>query len=72
MIIAAPERADEVVPTMAQALKEWGAARILVAARPGERRSAWQTAGVTGYVYPGCDVVALLGDIVEVEGVGRD
>ena len=72
VIIAAPERADEVVPIMAQALKERGAGRILVAARPGERRSAWQTAGVNGYIYPGCDVVALLGDIVEVEGVGRD
>jgi methylmalonyl-CoA mutase len=71
VIVAAPERAAEVVPLMAEALKEWGTRRILVAARPDENQSAWRTAGVDGYVYPGCDAVALLGDILEVEGVGR-
>jgi len=71
VIIAAPERAAEVVPLVAEALKEWGTRRILVAARPDENQSAWRTAGVDDYIYPGCDAVALLGDTLEVEGVGR-
>ena len=56
---------------MAEALKEWGTRRVLVAARPNESQSAWRTAGVDGYIYPGCDAVALLSDILEIEGVGR-
>jgi len=71
VIIAAPERAVEVVPLMAEALKEWGTRRVLVAARPDENQSEWRTAGVDGYIYPECDAVALLSDILEVEGVGR-
>jgi len=71
VIIAAPERAVEVVPSLARTLKEGGARRILVTARPGEHQSAWRDAGVDGYIYPGCDVVALLDDILEVEGVSR-
>ena len=71
VIIAAPERAVEIVPPVARALKEWGAHTVLVAARPGVHESAWQTAGVDGYIYPGCDAVALLSDILQVEGVGR-
>jgi methylmalonyl-CoA mutase len=72
VIIAAPERAIEVVPLMAEALKEWGTRRILVAARPQESPAAWRTAGVDGYIYPECDAVALLSDILDVEGVSRD
>jgi len=71
VIIASPERAAEVVSLMAEALKEWGTRRVLVAARPDDSQSAWRTAGVDGYLYPGCDAVALLSDILEVEGVGR-
>ena len=71
VIVVAPERAVEVVPLMAEALKEWGTRRVLVAARPNESQSAWRTAGVDGYIYPGCDAVALLSDILEIEGVGR-
>jgi len=71
VIVAAPERASDVLPPMARTLKEWGARRILVAARPGEHQSAWRNAGVDGYIYPGCDVITLLDDILQVEGVDR-
>ena len=71
VIIVAPETAVEVVPPVARALKEWGARTVLVAAHPGVHQSTWRNAGVDGYIHPGCDAVALLSDILEVEGVGR-
>ena len=37
-----------------------GAGYILLAGRPGERRAAYESAGVDGFVYAGCDALAAL------------
>jgi methylmalonyl-CoA mutase len=44
----------------AGALKTAGARYVVLAGRPGDRREAWQSAGVDGFVYLGCDAVAAL------------
>jgi methylmalonyl-CoA mutase len=62
---------DELVPDLAREIKSRGAHRVLVAARPGPDQDRWQIGGVDGYVFAGCDVIALLKDLHEVEGVSR-
>src|SRR6201996_416531 len=44
----------------AGALKAGGGRYVVLAGRPGDRREAWQSAGVDGFVYLGCDAVAAL------------
>ena len=50
--------ADEAAAA-ASALKQAGAT-VLLAGRPGEHENAWNKAGVTTYIYAGCDVLATL------------
>ncbi len=71
IICVAPERAGEYVPELARALKDRGARRVLLAAPPGARDPEWQSAGVDGLIYKGCDAVKLLGELLEIEGVQR-
>lgn len=47
----------------AKALKEAGAAQVWLAGRPGEHKDAWAEAGIDGYVYLGCDVIASLTEL---------
>lgn len=47
----------------AKALKEAGAARVLLAGRPGEAETALRAAGVDGFIYAGQDAVATLQDL---------
>jgi methylmalonyl-CoA mutase len=49
----------------ARALKAAGCERILVAGRPGEQEAALRAAGVDGFIFVGCDLVATLGDLLE-------
>jgi methylmalonyl-CoA mutase len=55
---------DEVYAAQAEpaavALREAGAAAIYLAGRPGENGERLAEAGVSGYVYAGCDVLAAL------------
>lgn len=44
----------------ARALKAAGAAQVWLAGRPGDRAAADEAAGVDGYVYAGCDALAVL------------
>jgi methylmalonyl-CoA mutase len=44
----------------ATALKAAGAGYVVLAGRPGDRRDAYQSAGVDAFVYAGCDAVAAL------------
>ena len=53
----------ERVPALCQALKEAGAERLLLAGRPGDQDAAWREAGLAGYLYLGCDVVAALTEL---------
>jgi methylmalonyl-CoA mutase len=47
----------------AKALKAAGAARVLLAGRPGEAEAALRAAGVDGFLYAGQDAIATLEDL---------
>jgi len=51
--------AEHAVAT-AQALRDAGVRRIWLAGRPGEAADAYREAGITEYVYVGCDALAAL------------
>ncbi len=50
----------------ARALKAAGGRRILLAGRPGALEASLREAGVDGFLYAGCDAVALLSQLLEV------
>ncbi|MDH6132147.1 methylmalonyl-CoA mutase [Kitasatospora sp. MAA4] len=53
----------------AAALKAAGARRVLLAGRPGgEQRENYQQAGVDGFVFAGCDAVAVLTSVLDEIG----
>jgi methylmalonyl-CoA mutase len=55
----------------AAALKAAGARYVLLAGRPGERREAYQAAGVDEFAYVGCDALAILTTVFDVIGAPR-
>lgn len=57
--------AAEAVST-ARALKAAGCSRVLVAGRPGALEKELREAGVDGFIYVGCDVVAALAELLEL------
>ncbi len=71
VICTARKRQAEVVPALARALKEKGADRVLVAAGPAELPQDWRHAGVDAVLSEEGDLVALLGELLEVAGVPR-
>jgi methylmalonyl-CoA mutase len=56
--------AAEAVPR-AGALKAAGCRRVLLAGRPGNLEAALREAGVDGFLFVGCDVVALLSELLD-------
>jgi len=70
VICAAADLAPKVVAGLAAELRNRGAQRILVSGRAGENESVWRAAGVTGYIYPGCGLLSLLEDVLDIERVG--
>jgi methylmalonyl-CoA mutase len=52
-------------------LKARGVRRLWLAGRPAEYEEAWREAGVDGFIYTGCDVVAVLEDALAVLSVQR-
>jgi len=50
----------------ATALKAAGCARVLLAGRPGALEPALRSAGVDGFIFVGCDVASMLGQLLEV------
>ncbi|GAA0465666.1 methylmalonyl-CoA mutase family protein [Streptomyces sp. NPDC046215] len=54
---------------VAAALKEAGALRVFLAGRPGERREAYERAGVDEFVFAGGDAVAVLSSVLDRMGV---
>jgi methylmalonyl-CoA mutase len=67
-ICASGERMDEVVPGLAAGLKRRGARTVLVAGKPGAEEGTWRSAGVDGFVFAGCDVLAVLEELLSAEG----
>ena len=57
--------------TTAQALKQAGAKHIYLAGRPGDLEAALTAAGVGGYIYVGCDMLATLGAAHDILGLER-
>ena len=55
---------------LAKDLKKAGAAVVYLAGRAGDQEQALRTAGVDGFVYMGCDVLAILNDTHQCLGVG--
>ena len=53
----------------AKALRDAGAKHIYLAGRPGEREAALAAAGIGGFIYVGCDVLAMLKAAHEVLGI---
>ena len=59
----------EVVPALAPALRSVGARTIVLAGRPKEHEAEWRAAGVDRFISVGCDVHAVLRDLLAEEGV---
>ncbi len=53
----------------AKALKAAGATQILLAGRPGDTEAALRAAGIGGFVYAGCDMVATLRALHKALGI---
>ena len=50
----------------ARALVKAGARHIYLAGRPGVAEAAWKEAGVSGFIFAGCDVVAVLDEALRL------
>jgi methylmalonyl-CoA mutase len=59
------ERYAEEAIARARSLKAAGCARVIVAGRPGALEPALREAGVDGFIFVGCDVVATLSSLLE-------
>ena len=55
--------------SVAAALKTAGTRRVLLAGRPGDRREAYESAGIDSFAYVGSDAVALLTGLLDEIGV---
>ncbi|MFJ1706379.1 methylmalonyl-CoA mutase small subunit [Kitasatospora sp. NPDC088346] len=63
---------EEHAETVASALKQAGAGRVLLAGRPaGEQAEAYRQAGVDEFVFAGGDAVAVLTSLLDQIGVAR-
>lgn len=62
------ERYADEAAAHARALKAAGAERVFVAGRPGALEPELRAAGVDGFIFVGCDVVATLSDVLSLSG----
>ncbi len=65
-LCGADERYAAEAGEAARALKAAGCRRVLLAGRPGALEAGLREAGVDGFIYMGCDVVAALRDVLGV------
>jgi len=72
IICASPEQAPEIIPLLALEIKALRGRRFYVVGKPGRLERQWRIAGVDGFIQRNIDAVALLTDLHESEGVGRD
>jgi methylmalonyl-CoA mutase len=69
-VICGPDPSyPEMVPQLAPALLEAGIRRVLLAGRPGPQQAAYEAAGVSGFVFLGCDVLGVLAGLQRDLGV---
>ena len=58
------ERYADEAAARARALKAAGCSRVLLAGRPGANEAALRAAGVDGFIFLGCDVIATLTELL--------
>jgi methylmalonyl-CoA mutase len=63
------DRYDKEAAAVAQALKTAGTKYIYLAGRPGERETAFKSAGVQSFIYDGCDALATLRHAYDILGI---
>ena len=66
------ERHADEAAAAARALKDAGAARVMLAGRPGDLEDELRRAGVDPFVFAGCDVLELLGSLLAEAGVATE
>ena len=59
----------DMIPALAPALRDAGAQRVLLAGRPGAHQVAYEQAGVDAFIFLGCDVLGVLGELQRDLGV---
>jgi methylmalonyl-CoA mutase len=59
----------KVVPELATKLKAAGARSVILAGHPGDRQQDWQAAGVDRFIFMKCNVLGVLRDLLQEEGV---
>ncbi|WP_262265454.1 methylmalonyl-CoA mutase subunit beta [Microvirga yunnanensis] len=52
----------------AEALRAAGSTLVALAGRPGEREDAWTRAGMTTFIFAGCDALTILGQALDEAG----
>ncbi len=72
IICASPEQAPEIIPLLAKEIKALRGRRVFVVGKPGGLEREWRDAGVDGFIQRNVDAVALLSNLHDSEGVGRD
>jgi methylmalonyl-CoA mutase len=60
---------QDAVARYAPLLVARGAKRVLLAGRPGEAEGRYRNAGVSDFIFVGCDVVQILADLLAATGV---
>lgn len=72
IICASPEQGPEIIPLLAREIKALRGRRVFVVGKPGRLEREWRDAGVDGYIQRNVDAIALLTDLHQSEGVGRE
>ncbi len=70
VICGSDERYAAEAADRARALKAAGCRRVLLAGRPGALEASLREAGVDGFIFLGCDVVAALADVLAAASGG--
>jgi methylmalonyl-CoA mutase len=59
----------ELVPPLAEKLKQAGARTVILAGHPGDNEHTWRSAGVDRFIFMKCDVLKTLRELLGEEGV---
>lgn len=71
VLCSSDTRYAEAAAPLAEALKVAGLQHVHLAGRPGDHAEAWEAAGIGGYLYAGCDALAVLAEMHAQVGVTR-
>jgi methylmalonyl-CoA mutase len=60
---------EQFVPQIAALLKKEGAPCVVLAGHPGEHEAEWKSQGVNHFIFMKCDVLSVLSEILQEQGV---